>query len=102
MAASVVLGGLAFVLFEFLYLSRPHDLNLAGISTDIMNPATGMLVLAALVFVASGVLSASTRTAFICALFVLMIGIAGALLVGMCRGPDWVFYWPWQGWPHGI
>ncbi len=101
-AFSVLLAIGSFVLFEYLYLSGAHELGVAGISTDIMNPASGMLLLALVVFFVAGVLSSSTRIACLCALIVLVIGLVGFVLVGMCRGPDWVFYWPWQGWPHGI
>ncbi len=100
--SSILLATGAFILFEFLYMSRSSGLYVAEIGTDILNPATGMLVLSVLVFFTSGILAASTRTACLSALFVLVIGLVGFMLVGVCRGPDWIFYWPWQEWPHGF
>jgi cytochrome b-561 len=31
---------------------------------------------------------------------ILLAGIAVTTVIGVfCRGPNWVFYWPWQAWP---
>lgn len=69
---------------------------------DIINPGAGMLVLAMLATLAAGLVTGSTRAAFLSGLVVMLVMLVGFSLVGACRGPDWVFYWPWEGWPGGV
>jgi hypothetical protein len=33
---------------------------------------------------------------------VMLVAVVGFTLVGFLRGPDWVFYWPWEAWPGGF
>ena len=89
----VVGAGGALVLFEALAIRNP-----GGVS-DACNPATGMLLLAGLGCVLAGWITRSTRFAFLTLLLVLLVAIVGFTLVGVCRGPNWVFYWPWEEWP---
>jgi len=96
---AVALAGLAGL--EALYMSAPGAQAGRGLSADLFNPATGMLVLAGLAFWLGGWLAGSTRAACLCAFVVLATGVVGFVLVGACRGPDWVFYWPWEAWPLG-
>lgn len=94
--------GVALLLFSFveaLYLSAsPASSPLAR---DLFNPATAMLALSLVGFVATGVATKSTRSAFLAALTVLAVAVVGFTVVGLCRGPNWAFYWPWEAWPSG-
>ncbi len=65
---------------------------------DLLNPATGMLLLSILVFTAAGVRTRSTRTAFLAGIAVLLSAVIGFTLVAWCRGPMWAFFWPWEEW----
>ncbi len=67
---------------------------------DILNPATGLLVVFALWYYLVNKISGSARTAsislFTCFIIAFIIlTIAGTWL----RGPNWEFFWPWQIWP---
>jgi quinol-cytochrome oxidoreductase complex cytochrome b subunit len=81
-----------FVLLEVLYLGDEFA------SSEIANPVSGMLLLAVVAFFVVGVFSKSTRTAFLVLLMVLLVTLLGCTMVGMCRGPNWTFYWPWEEW----
>ena len=96
---AVVVAVGAFVLFEALYLGADASSGPMGLAADLVNPATGMLALAVLAFVAAGGLARSTRAAFLAAFAVLVVALVGFVIVGLWRGPDWVFYWPWEVWP---
>ncbi|NIM02104.1 MAG: DUF4405 domain-containing protein [Acidobacteria bacterium] len=67
---------------------------------DLVNPATLLLLLCALLYFGVARYTKSTRSAAIatfCAFivaFILLTYIGTAL-----RGPNWEFYWPWQAWP---
>ncbi len=65
---------------------------------DLLNPATAMLVLAAILFTATGIRTRSTRAAFHAAVVVLLVAVIGFTLVAWCRGPMWAFFWPWEEW----
>lgn len=66
---------------------------------DWLNPASGMCLLALLGFLWTGSRTLSIRSAWLAALSVLMVAWVGCTWVGLCRGPEWVFYWPWEKWP---
>ena len=93
---AVFVGIGTFVLFEILYLGG--DAPEPAI-VDLLNPATGMLAVALFAFVLAGWLGRSTRAAFLAAFTVLIVALVGFIVIGLWRGPDWVFYWPWQDWP---
>jgi quinol-cytochrome oxidoreductase complex cytochrome b subunit len=97
-AAALALVVLA--LFETFYLEAQGRGAILG--SDLWNPASGMLALAGLVFLGAGALTGSTRTAALSALLVLLVAVAGFTLVGVCRGPNWAFFWPWEAWPGGV
>ena len=68
---------------------------------DLVNPATLLVLLFAVLYFVVLKITGSTRYAalatfcgFIIA-FILLTYIGTAL-----RGPDWEFYWPWQPWPE--
>jgi cytochrome b-561 len=67
---------------------------------DAFNPATLLLLLFAVLYVAIWKKTGSTRYAMIgvfCAFIVafVLLTYTGTAL----RGPNWQFYWPWQAWP---
>ena len=92
---SAVLSVAALAVFVTLYLSGGANAKVS----NWLNPATGMIVLSALVFLAAGTLSRSTRVAFLAGLAVLAVAVLGFTLLGVCRGPNWILYWPWEEWP---
>ncbi|MBI5543705.1 MAG: cytochrome b N-terminal domain-containing protein [Deltaproteobacteria bacterium] len=100
-AVLVTLGAavLAFALLEPLYLHAAPPASALG--RDLLNPAAGMLLVSAIAFVLGGASTGSTRAAFLCAFAVLIVAMVGFTAMGLCRGPNWVFYWPWEAWPHG-
>ena len=90
-----------FVLFEWVFMhpgavswiaSRPPLIR------DLLNPATGMLTLAALDFTATGIRAGTTRAAVLAGIAVLLVAVIGFTLVAWCRGPMWMFFWPWEEW----
>jgi hypothetical protein len=90
------------VLFEVLYTrgGSPGVAALAGtLAPDLFNPASGMLLVALGAFLGVGWATGSVRAGFLAGLVVMVVAGAGFTLLGVCRGPDWVLYWPWQEWP---
>ena len=90
-----------FALFEWIFMKQGVASWLASrppLVRDLLNPATGMLILAVIHFVAAGILNRSTRTAFLAAGMVVLVAVIGFTLVAWCRGPMWVFFWPWEEW----
>ena len=67
---------------------------------DILNPATGLLLAMAVLFFFVKKITGSARTASI-ALFTCFIAsfIILTLVGTWLRGPNWIFYWPWESWP---
>jgi quinol-cytochrome oxidoreductase complex cytochrome b subunit len=95
---TLLLAAGAFCLSEALYLGSDGS----GTSTwiqDLLNPASGMLLVAMAVSLITRVVSGSSRTGMLCGLTVLLVAVVGFTVMGLCRGPDWVFYWPWEEWP---
>jgi quinol-cytochrome oxidoreductase complex cytochrome b subunit len=97
--SSLAVGALVLALAESFYLGAPATAS--ALARDLLNPATAMLVLALLAFVAGGALTRSTRAAFLSAFAVLLVAVVGFTIMGLCRGPNWDFYWPWEAWPGG-
>jgi cytochrome b-561 len=104
--AAVAMASLAaiigLVVFEWLYLrGGGADQTIASTPwlADLLNPAAGMIGLALLAAVISGMATGSTRAAGLSGIAVMLVAIVGFTLMGICRGPDWVFYWPWEEWP---
>jgi quinol-cytochrome oxidoreductase complex cytochrome b subunit len=98
---SLVLALIFFVLFEWVFMHQGVVSWLASrppLLRDLLNPATGMLVLAVVLFTTTGALTRSTRAAFHSAIVVLLVAVIGSSLVAWCRGPMWVFFWPWEEW----
>ncbi len=91
---SLVLALAGFVLFEWLYIGAGAPVD--RLAADLLNPASGMIALSLLAFLLAVRLARSTRAACMAALVVLLVGTLGFVAVGLCRGPDWVFYWPWE------
>ncbi|MBN2498581.1 MAG: cytochrome b N-terminal domain-containing protein [Deltaproteobacteria bacterium] len=96
LGAVVLSAAAAFASLEWAYLAGE---GCAGSHPDLLNPASGMLVLAAVAAAAAGWVDRSRRTALLAALGVTLVAVVGCILVGLCRGPDWIFYWPWEDWP---
>jgi hypothetical protein len=92
-------GLAALVVFEALFISAGGTAD--PLTRDFFNPATGMLVLAILAFGVGGWVTGSTRSAFLAGFAVMLVAVAGFTVMGLLRGPDWVFYWPWEAWPGG-
>jgi len=67
---------------------------------DLVNPPGILLLAAAASFVVGGRATGRVRTGVRAALVVLVVALVGFSVVGACRGPDWVFAWPWQEWPR--
>lgn len=68
---------------------------------DIVNPAAAMLALAVFSGLWVGVAFGKVRPAARAAFATLVVALVVFTLIGLCRGPDWQFYWPWQEWPGG-
>jgi len=98
-AASAGLAVVALVSMEWLYMGRVQ--TGAGQGLDIMNPAAGMLALAGMAFLGVGAASRSTRAAFMAGFAVVLVAVSGFTVIGLCRGPGWVFFWPWEAWSIG-
>lgn len=86
-----------FVALQAAFLDRPLPASTLG--RDVLNPATGMLLIALLAFLIAGWATHSTKAAFLSALAVFAVAVVGFTLVGLCRGPNWLFHWPWEAWP---
>jgi quinol-cytochrome oxidoreductase complex cytochrome b subunit len=91
------------VLFEWLFIGADHNHlgQVANSYVDLLNPASGMLALSVLGFFIAAKLGRSLRTGFLAVFVILVVAIIGFTVIGIGRGPDWVFYWPWQSWPGG-
>jgi len=100
LAVSLLAGIVALVLFEALFLAKGDGLD--PLVRDFFNPASGMLVVAVLAFLLGGWLTGSTRAAFLSGFVVMLVAVIGFTLMGLMRGPDWIFYWPWEAWPGGV
>ena len=88
-----------FVLLEILYSSPGFVSWLVGKPVwflDLVNPATGMLITAMVAFFALGTIYKTPRVALLGGATVLIVAVTGFGLMGFCRGPDWVFFWPWE------
>jgi quinol-cytochrome oxidoreductase complex cytochrome b subunit len=90
------IASLGFGLFAWVYFSVVPRLPVDTFFSQLANPAFGMLCLALVVFGALRWLIGQNRTACFSALVVLLVGIVGCLVLGWCRGPDWVLYVPWE------
>ena len=99
-AVSLLVGIAALVLFEAVFIAKGEGLD--PLARDILNPASGMLLVAVLAFVLGGWLTGSTRAAFLSGFVVMLVAVIGFTMMGLMRGPDWVFYWPWEAWPGGV
>jgi hypothetical protein len=98
---SIVLGLCFFVLFEWMFMQQGVVSWLAArppLFRDLLNPASGMLLLAVIHFTATGITTRSTRTACLVAAVVLVVAVIGFTVVAWCRGPMWTFFWPWEEW----
>jgi len=71
---------------------------------DLVNPATLLLLSFVVLYFLVLKLSSSTRTAAIATFCAFIIAFVLLTWTGtMLRGPNWLFYWPWQPWPeHAI
>lgn len=98
LGATALFGLLTFVAAEAAFLApdnRAAHARWPALAQDLINPA-GLGLLAALIgFVVIGRLSGRTRPALRAALVVLVVFLIGATFIGACRGPDWMFSWPW-------
>ncbi len=91
-----------FVIFQWMFMKHESVAWLAAKPawvSDLLNPASGMMFLALIGFVVSGILTGSTRTACFTAIMTLLVAVIGFTFIGWCRGPVWTFYWPWEEWP---
>ncbi len=92
--ATVGLTGLYMIQIE-------QSMPSTGFFNAIANPAAGMLLLAVLAHFVFAKKAGSTRYGILAALIILMLTLVGCTLIGFCRGPDWIFYWPWEDWSIG-
>ncbi len=98
---SLALSLVCFLLFEWAFMRQQAVSWLASkpaLIRDLLNPATGMLALALLLFSAKGFRTRSTRAAFLAAMAVMLAAVVGFTFVAWCRGPMWAFFWPWEEW----
>jgi quinol-cytochrome oxidoreductase complex cytochrome b subunit len=80
----------------------PAYADLGPLAQDLGNPAGVMLAYASVAFWAVGWRSGSLRAALRVALAILWVSLLLFTAVGVCRGPDWAFFWPWQEWSGGV
>jgi len=67
---------------------------------DILNPATALLIAMVILFFAVKKISGSARTASIALFTCFIVSFIILTIVGTwLRGPNWIFYWPWESWP---
>jgi len=68
---------------------------------ELVNPVTLSLALCLIAFawVSNG---SGLRSGLRAALAVLVVSLLVFTVVGICRGPDWAFFWPWEEYPGGI
>lgn len=66
---------------------------------DLLNPSTGMMALSLLALLVCGMRTGSVRLGVFCAMAVLLAAVLLFLVTGLCRGPEWRFFWPWEEWP---
>jgi quinol-cytochrome oxidoreductase complex cytochrome b subunit len=92
--AAIVLGLLEGAYLHFPAASTP-------LLRDLFNPATAMLLFSVVAFFTTGAITRSTKVAFLSTFAVLAVALLGFTLMGVSRGPNWVFYWPWEAWPLG-
>ncbi len=68
---------------------------------DLVNPATLLLALFALLYFVVYKKAASTRYAAIATFSAFIIAFILLTYTGTAlRGPNWDFFWPWQAWPE--
>lgn len=68
---------------------------------DLVNPATLLLALFGLLYVAVWRRTRSTRYAAIATFCAFIVAFALLTYTGTAlRGPNWDFFWPWQPWPQ--
>jgi cytochrome b-561 len=92
---STIVALVCVVLFEALFLKASS----ATWISDLLNPATCMLLAAVSMGLVSGRLTRSLRNGILSCVLVLFVALIGFTFVAWCRGPGWVFYWPWEAWP---
>lgn len=93
----------AAALLEALFVRPDVATWLAGqgpLTRDLCSPGSGLLALALLGGMSFGFAGRSRRAGLLAALLALVCGVLVFSLVAYLRGPGWVFYWPWQKWPH--
>ncbi|MFH0901996.1 MAG: cytochrome b N-terminal domain-containing protein [Pseudomonadota bacterium] len=99
----LVVGSIGLVACEALYLSAygsAADATPAGSWWwELVNPGTAMMVIAIAASFATRLASGSTRAATVAGLVVLTVALLGFTVLGLCRGPGWQLYWPWEDWP---
>jgi quinol-cytochrome oxidoreductase complex cytochrome b subunit len=103
--AGFVYGALVTALCVASALLLPVRNLFSGIESqfffDVVNPATLLLVLFALLYFVVRKVSGSTRSAAIATFSAFIIAFILLTYIGTAlRGPNWEFYWPWQAWPE--
>jgi quinol-cytochrome oxidoreductase complex cytochrome b subunit len=94
---------LGFLTVEWFFLSGALGDTIGARPSwrmDLFNPAAAMALLAVLAATLTIRLTYSRRTAALAGLIVMLVAVVGFAVVAWCRGPNWVFYWPWEEWPH--
>jgi quinol-cytochrome oxidoreductase complex cytochrome b subunit len=97
-------GFLSSILVVFLGLKFPMRTIFSGIESqlffEIVNPAVLLMLTFVALYIFSYKTTSSNRTAWITTftafiiVFILLTYTASVL-----RGPNWLFYWPWEAWP---
>ncbi|MDH3629003.1 MAG: cytochrome b N-terminal domain-containing protein [Acidobacteriota bacterium] len=68
---------------------------------DLVNPATLLVALCAVLYFVVARVTKSTRHAAIATFCAFIIAFILLTYIGTAlRGPNWEFYWPWQAWPE--
>jgi quinol-cytochrome oxidoreductase complex cytochrome b subunit len=68
---------------------------------DLVNPATLLVLLCAVLYFGVAKITSSTRYAAIATFCAFIIAFVLLTYTGTAlRGPNWDFYWPWQPWPE--
>lgn len=96
---ALLIGAVAFVTAEISFHTAAAVAFLKSASPllrDLLNPATLMMLVALAAGATFSGRAKSRRAFFLATLTVLLVAVTGFTLMGACRGPGWVFYFPWE------
>jgi len=97
-------GSLWSVLCIFIGINFPTRELFSSIESqlffEIVNPATLLLCTFIIIYFVTKKITKSSRTAAIATFTAFVISYILLTYIGTAlRGPNWMFYWPWESWP---